>query len=209
MAIVKKNQYNKEHPEEAEFRGESTRTLVILDDVASEEDLRHDSHVGALGALTTQGRHSDIMLITSSQHRTALHPLSRDNTDLLVCMRQINQTTVELIHKEFMGNLNINTAKDMIKMYTRAFDVDTEQEQRYNFCIDTNPARTENDRYFCSTPVKPPPFMMGSFHFRSKNLTSKQREEINDAEFRAKRSAPAYSGNQEDAHLALVKKYVH
>lgn len=149
-------------PKKAAQKGLTDHTGTILDDVISSKMLRNAGDDGIYAGLYTQGRHVHEMIGTNTQKATALPPKVRDNIDLVFVMRQENETEVERIWKEHMSRLNKSTARDLIELWTRCENFQTDDEFRYTLVIDTHPAKSYNERFYWAVAEDPGPFKLGS-----------------------------------------------
>ena len=93
-------------------------TLVVLDDVASEEHL-HGSK--ALGKLYTKGRHYKIAVWLLTQYAYAMAPAIRSNCDLCVVMHQTQRKSKEAIANEFLAQVHPRVANEILKKYAHDY----------------------------------------------------------------------------------------
>lgn len=92
-----------------------TYAITWLDDVVSNKGLRYqDSFV----ACATEGRHYDVCVGVNTQFVTGIPPSVRKNADIVVIFQQGYQSEKEMLAREYLGQLNLRTAMELIDMYT-------------------------------------------------------------------------------------------
>lgn len=154
-----------ENPDEARRKGYTTKTITILDDVISTKMLRSAGDDGNYAALYVQGRHTKSSVATNTQKATAIPPKVRDNIDLVFVLRQESNTERKRIYDEHMGRVNMRTAFELMELWTRTENYETDDEERYTFIIDTHPCKSYNERFYWAKAIDPGPFKLGSAAF--------------------------------------------
>lgn len=65
------------------------------------------------------GRHVNLCVGVNTQHVTGIPPVIRTNADIVVIFSQLNWKYKKKLAEEYMGNLNMTTAIELIDYYTR------------------------------------------------------------------------------------------
>jgi hypothetical protein len=110
-----------DHLSDAKLKGDipedaPIEALVWLDDVIQEEEIRHSEE---FNQTATMGRHMHLCVGVNTQHVTGIPPVIRTNADIVVIFTQLNWKYKKVLAEEYLGNLNMTTAIELIDYYTR------------------------------------------------------------------------------------------
>jgi hypothetical protein len=110
-----------EHLSDCKLTGEIPKdapieAMVWLDDVIQDDEIRHSEEFNQTAVM---GRHMHMCVGVNTQHVTGIPPVIRTNADIVVIFTQLNWKYKKLLAEEYLGNLNITTAIELIDYYTR------------------------------------------------------------------------------------------
>lgn len=88
-----------------------TYAITWLDDVVSNKGLRYQE---SFVACATEGRHYDVCVGVNTQFVTGIPPSVRKNADIVVIFQQGYQSEKEMLAREYLGQLNLRTAMELI-----------------------------------------------------------------------------------------------
>lgn len=111
--------------EQADNHGEhkedcDCNVLLILDDVASETDLRNSV---PLSMVFTKGRHYKISCWLLSQYAYAMSPAIRANVDLAFILHQTQLRSKEAVADEFLSQIRRREAGDLLSKFAAGYQV--------------------------------------------------------------------------------------
>lgn len=110
------NSIHKQAEEYLAEHGHPQNILIIMDDLAGDDDVRYNKFVKAL---YTRGRHHGYTIIFSTQRPTGIPPIVRTNTDTAVIFNQLAKDDMDVIANTYLSRLNFRTAMELITLYTQ------------------------------------------------------------------------------------------
>ena len=128
--------------------GEDPRTYLGLDDIISDNAVRHNP---LLSEFFYAGRHLKSAIGVNTQWFKALPPGCRENSDFVFLYSMINKDEIDGIYEAYAGDVPRPIFDYLVKRNSRNYS-----------CLVINPhGRTPFERFFVYMAQKVPPFRMG------------------------------------------------
>ena len=140
--------------------------FIILDDVISDEGLRHDPD---LKELFVAGRHYKLFVMLTTQYAKAITPTLRSNADYVLVLRNNNEHQLDSLYRDF-GNF----------MTRAGFNSTMDAHTRNNEILVFDYSKESQDPHIVLNwfkAIDPGPFLLGSKEYWQRAQSARSRAE--------------------------------
>lgn len=152
------------------------KILIVLDDVASSNDLFYSPEISKLFTL---GRHLNLSVVYLTQHLCSISPKQRKNCDILIAFKDVNKDNKKTIIKQFMSMDNEKYGEEV---YNNVFD---EPYKCICICVyKVQHSKTLDDFvHFYKSPESKPKFKIGENKLWTKNNEPEENDKEKDKKY--------------------------